>query len=105
MRRVLAFLLAILWAMPLQAASVINDTEAESVLGELVAPLAAAANIPDERLKIHIINDDDFNAFVAGGEDVYVYTGLLKQIKTPDALHLSMYLQNNLQKYVTRELK
>lgn len=86
MRRVLAFLLAILWAMPLQAASVINDTEAESVLGELVAPLAAAANIPDGRLKIHIINDDDFNAFVAGGEDVYVYTGLLKQIKTPDAL-------------------
>ncbi len=68
------------------AASQISDTETERVLGTLIAPLAAAADIPDGRLKIHIINDDDFNAFVMGGEDVYIYTGLLKQIKTPDAL-------------------
>lgn len=67
-------------------ASLINDTETERVIGELVAPLARAANIPDERMQIHIVNDDDFNAFVMGGEDIYVYTGLLKQIKTPNAL-------------------
>jgi predicted Zn-dependent protease len=34
---------------------------------------------------VHIINDNDFNAFFRGGEDVFVNTGLLKQIKTPDA--------------------
>ena len=67
-------------------ASLINDTETERVIGELVAPLARAANIPDGRMKIHIVNDEDFNAFVMGGEDIYVYTGLLKQIKTPNAL-------------------
>lgn len=72
--------------MPAMAASQISDTETERVLGTLIAPLATAADIPDGRLKIHIINDDDFNAFVMGGEDVYIYTGLLKQIKTPDAL-------------------
>lgn len=68
-----------------QAASLINDTEIESVLTKLVNPLATAAKIPNGRLKIHIVNDEQFNAFVMGGEDVYVYTGLLQQIKTPTA--------------------
>lgn len=86
MRKIWAFLLTLISVLPAHAAAIINDTETERVLGELVAPLATAANIPDGRLKIHIVNDDDFNAFVAGGEDVYVYTGLLKRIKTPDAL-------------------
>ena len=67
-------------------ATLINDTETERMMAELVSPLANVANIPSDRLKIHIIRDDDFNAFVAGGDDVYVYTGLLKQIKTPGAL-------------------
>jgi predicted Zn-dependent protease len=79
-------LLSLIIAMPSMGASLINDTETERVIGELVAPLARAANIPDGRMKIHIVNDDDFNAFVMGGEDIYVYTGLLKQIKTPNAL-------------------
>ena len=65
-------------------ASLINDTETERVLTKLMMPLAQAANIPENRMKIHIVKDDDFNAFVMGGEDIYVYTGLLKQIKTPE---------------------
>ena len=72
--------------MQVQAASLINDTETERVITELIEPLGDAAGIPDGRLKIHIIDDDDFNAFGTGGEDVYIYTGLLKQIKSPDAL-------------------
>ena len=56
--------------MPVYGASLINDTETEKLLYELVEPLARAANIPDGRLKIHIINDPDFNAFVRGGEDI-----------------------------------
>ena len=86
MRRIFVLLLSLIIAMPSMGASLINDTETERVIGELVAPLARAANIPDGRMKIHIVNDEDFNAFVMGGEDIYVYTGLLKQIKTPNAL-------------------
>ncbi len=72
--------------MPTFGATLINDTETERFLSELVAPLGVAADIGTGRLNVHIIDDDDFNAFVRGGEDVYVYTGLLKQIKNPDAL-------------------
>lgn len=74
------------FSLPTFGATLINDTETELFLSKLVTPLAIAADIPSERLNVHIINDDDFNAFVRGGEDVYIYTGLLKQIKNPDAL-------------------
>ena len=86
MRKIIAFLLFAVVCAPAMAASQINDTEIERAVTELIEPLADAAGIPDGRLKIHIIDDDDFNAFVTGGEDVYIYTGLLKQIKTPNAL-------------------
>ena len=86
MHKILAVLLCVFITIPTHAASLINDTETEILLTELVSPLARAADIPNGRLHVHIINSDDFNAFVMGGEDVYVYTGLLKQIKNPSAL-------------------
>ncbi len=86
MRKILMILLSWIIAMPACGVSLINDTETERVIGKLVSPLARAANIPENRMKIHIVNDNDFNAFVMGGEDIYVYTGLLKQIKDPNAL-------------------
>ena len=86
MRKLFVFLFCLLFAWPAYAATLINDTETERLLTELVAPIATAANISPARLKIHIVHDNDFNAFVAGGEDVYIYTGLLTQIKSPAAL-------------------
>ena len=85
-RKIVALLFSFVCAFSAQAASLINDTETEKLLTELVEPLGRAADIPDGRLKVHIINSDDFNAFVMGGEDVYVYTGLLTQIKSLSAL-------------------
>ncbi|MBQ8293893.1 MAG: M48 family metalloprotease [Alphaproteobacteria bacterium] len=85
MPRILIFLLVALCVNFAHGASFVNDTETENLLTELVAPIARAADVPDNRFKIHIINDDDFNAFVMGGEDIYIYTGLLTQIRTPDA--------------------
>lgn len=86
MHKIITFLLSFIFIFPVFSATLINDTETESFLYELISPLAKSANIQTNRLKIHIINDDDFNAFVNGGEDVYIYTGLLTQIKNPNAL-------------------
>lgn len=86
MRKILAIFLCVFLAMPARAATLINDTETEQLLTELVSPIATAANISPARLKIHIVHDNDFNAFVSGGEDVYIFTGLLTQIKSPAAL-------------------
>lgn len=86
MHKIFVCLLSIFFATGAHAVSLINDTEIERVVTELVRPIASAAEIPDNRLRVHIVRDDDFNAFVMGGDDVYIYTGLLTQIKSPDAL-------------------
>ena len=86
MRKIFVILLCAIFSVSAHAASLINDTETERVLTKLIEPLATAADIPSGRLRVHIIGSNEFNAFVMGGEDVYVYTGLLTQIKSPDAL-------------------
>ena len=86
MRKILIFIFAIFFAAPLHAESLINDTEVESMLAELVSPLATAANISPTRMHIYLVDDDGFNAFVIGGEDIYIYTGLLRRVTTPNAL-------------------
>jgi predicted Zn-dependent protease len=82
----LLIFLFIIFCVPVFAATEIRDTEIENCLARLLTPVARAADIPDGRLKIHIIASDDFNAFVSGGDDVFIYTGLLTQIKSSAAL-------------------
>ncbi len=85
-RIIFAVLISVISVFNVNAATLINDTEIESGITEIIKPIAKAAKIPENRLKIYIINDDNFNAFVRGGEDVFIYTGLLKRIKSPNAL-------------------
>lgn len=86
MKKIFIILISVFLAFNANAATLINDTEIESEITKIVAPIANAANIPENRLKIYIVNDDSFNAFVRGGEDIFIYTGLLKQIKSPNTL-------------------
>ena len=84
MKRIITFLTMCFIAFNANGATLINDTEIEKEITEIIMPVAKAANIDGKRLKIYIVRDDDFNAFVRGGEDVFIYTGLLKQIKNPN---------------------
>lgn len=86
MKKILLILFCCVFANVARAATLINDTEIERGITEIIMPVVQAANISKERLKIYIVRDDDFNAFVRGGEDIFIYTGLLKQIKSPNAL-------------------
>ncbi len=85
-KKIFITLIAVFIINPVVAKKLINDTEIEHYLGELITPLANAADIPDNRLKIYIIGENEFNAFVRGGEDVYVYTGLITDVVSPSAL-------------------
>ena len=84
MKKILIIIFCIFIALPARAASIIQDTEIESVVAEIIKPIATAANVPNARIRI--VNDDNFNAFVMGGEEIYIYTGLLTRIRTPNAL-------------------
>ncbi len=66
--------------------SLIRDAETEKFLRELSRPIFLAANLNPENIALYIVNDDSINAFVSGGQNVFVNTGLIRKYKTPDTL-------------------
>lgn len=76
--RLLACLLALaLTAQPAMAQSVLRDAETEALLNDMAHPLAEAAGLRPENVEVVLINDPSINAFVAGGQVVYIHTGLI----------------------------
>ncbi len=68
------------------ALSFIRDAELERTLKMLTAPVFKAAGIGKDEVKIYIVNDPTLNAFVAGGANIFLFTGLMEQVKTPEGL-------------------
>lgn len=66
--------------------SLIRDAETEKFLHELADPIFRAADLDVQNIKIYIVNDNSINAFVSGGQNVFINTGLILKFKTPDAL-------------------
>ena len=72
-----------LFITPLAAMTEIRDTEIENVLGDYMRPIAEAAEIKTEHVRVRLIADRAFNAFVMGGGDVFLFTGLIKAVDNP----------------------
>ncbi len=66
--------------------SLIRDAQTEKFLRELARPIFIAADLNPQNIKIYIINDNSLNAFVSGGQNVFINTGLLRKYSTPDTL-------------------
>jgi predicted Zn-dependent protease len=62
----------------------IRDAEIEGLLRLYTRPIFKAAGINPASVKVYIINDPRINAFVAGGQRIFVNTGLLNQADTPN---------------------
>jgi predicted Zn-dependent protease len=73
----LALLLAVAAAKPGFAQTVLRDSETELLFRDLARPLIEAAGMSPANVKVVLLNDPDVNAFVAGGQVVYVHSGLL----------------------------
>ena len=83
--RALAVLAAVtLIAQPAAAQSVLRDAETEALLDDLAAPLVQAAGLAPGNVDIVLVGDSSINAFVAGGQAVYVHTGLLEEADTAE---------------------
>jgi predicted Zn-dependent protease len=68
------------------AAGLIRDTELETGLQELAAPLVKAAGFEPNSVDFRIIIDSSYNAFVAGKMSVYMHSGLLLDAKSPEEI-------------------
>jgi predicted Zn-dependent protease len=62
---------------PAAAQSILRDAETETLLRDISRPLIEAAGLRPADVQIVLINDDSINAFVAGGQIVYLHSGLI----------------------------
>ena len=57
--------------------SILRDAETEALLQDMVDPLVEAAGMPKGSVDVVLVNDPSINAFVAGGQRIYVHSGLI----------------------------
>ena len=77
-----ALALAVLAAQPAAAQSVLRDAETEAFLNDIADPLVEASGLAPGNVEIVLINDPSINAFVAGGQAVYIHSGLIDAADT-----------------------
>ena len=87
-RLLLALVLALALSLPAVAqerrrVALIRDAEIEETLRLYADPIFRAAGIVPGAVRIYLVNDDSINAFVAGGQNLFLYTGLLRRTTSP----------------------
>ena len=83
------FLLLLLLASPARAAdapSVIRDEEIEQALKTMCTPVFRQAGVSPQSVKFILIEDNELNAFVAGGQNIFIHTGLLLSTENPEEI-------------------
>ncbi|MBU6206994.1 MAG: M48 family metalloprotease, partial [Alphaproteobacteria bacterium] len=69
--------LSCMTARPVMAQEILRDAETEAVLRDAVRPLVIAAGLDPRNVDIAIVHDPEINAFVAGGQTVFINSGLI----------------------------
>ncbi len=63
--------------------SLIRDAEIEDTIRAYAAPLLEAAGLGKDAVRLHIVNDPSINAFVAGGPNLFLSSGMLAASEEP----------------------
>ena len=71
-------------AVSAQGLRFIRDAEIEDLLAAYSRPIFKAAGLGSQGVKVRIIQDSSFNAFVLDGRNVFMNTGTLVEAKTPN---------------------
>jgi predicted Zn-dependent protease len=68
------------------AQSGIRDAEIEKLLRSYGDPIFVAAGLDPKSIQMFIINDPSLNAFVSGGQNIFVHTGMIMFLDSPNQL-------------------
>jgi predicted Zn-dependent protease len=82
----LVCLAALFPASQASAQSIIRDTEIEEIIHKEVTPVIAASGLNPDDVHIYIINDNSLNAVTAGGQNIFLFTGMIEQTENPNQL-------------------
>lgn len=64
--------------------SFIRDSEIENLMDDYARPIFRAAGLGNQPIKVRIVRQDGFNAFVVDGQNVFINTGTLMLSNTPN---------------------
>lgn len=81
-----SFILVLVVVSQSFATSLIRDAEIEGTLRAYADPIFKAAGVNPASTKLFIVQDDSLNAYVAGGANMFINTGLIMATQTPDVL-------------------
>ena len=65
---------------------IVRDAEAEQLLRDYATPIFRAAGLNAKAPEVILINEDSFNAFVAGGQRIFINVGALMEAETPNEI-------------------
>lgn len=82
----LSFFLLQIVALPSHAATLVRDAEIEQTLRAYTDPILISADINPKLVRIFIVDDPAINAFVAGGMNIFINTGLILATENPSML-------------------
>jgi len=68
------------------AEQILRDTEIENDIRTLATPVWRAAGLDAAGVGIYIVDDAQLNSFVAGGQAVFINSGLIERAETPNML-------------------
>jgi predicted Zn-dependent protease len=60
-----------------------SDTEVEQTLRTFCTPIWVAAGLNPDDIHIVLVNSPELNAFVAGGQNIFIFTGTLEKSDNP----------------------
>jgi predicted Zn-dependent protease len=63
--------------------NLIRDAEIESTIRTFITPIWQVAGLDPEAVSIVLVQDNSLNAFVAGGQRIFINTGLLMRTERP----------------------
>ena len=66
-----------------QEIQLVRDAEVENIIRAYTAPVFEAAGFGSGEIVIHLVDSNQLNAFVAGGLNIFVNTGLLMRAEEP----------------------
>jgi predicted Zn-dependent protease len=65
---------------------IIRDTEIENLLRDYATPILKAAGLAKQNVRVVILNDRTFNAFVMDGRHIFINAGALFEARTPNEI-------------------
>jgi predicted Zn-dependent protease len=80
MKRFIAAFLVIMLvgARPAAAQEILRDAETEALFAKAFEPIMEASGLSPANVKVVLVQDDEINAFTAGGQTVYINSGLIE---------------------------